>query len=67
MLTCALLLILGKGEAFKVRFQASSDQLMLCERRSTLSWVVKGERQPAPSEQGGVRLQGFRKASRFED
>lgn len=51
MLTCTLLLIMRKRETFKVRFQASSNQLMLCKGRSTLSWVVQMERHPALPKQ----------------
>lgn len=40
-----------KREAFKVRFQVSSDQLILWEGRGTLGRVVRGERHPASPEQ----------------
>lgn len=52
ILTCTLLLIMRKREAFKVSFQASSNQLMQCKGRSTLGQVVQGERQPPLPKQG---------------
>lgn len=63
MLTCILLLITREREAFKVRFQANSNQLMQCEERSALSWFVRGQEDPAPLEQscgGESRVQGSR-------